>query len=596
MRIRAGASTDIGRVRQNNEDSHLVSPPLYAVADGMGGGAAGEVASGIAVHTLQEFVQGGNGHPPTLSEWVLAANRAIYERAMQRPDEAGMGTTITVVMAEDDRLRLAHVGDSRAYLLRDGDLTQLTEDHTRVNRMLREGLLTEGEAAVHPQRNVVTRALGIGATVQVDETVVRVRNGDRLLLCSDGLSGMVSGDAIESILASSEDPQEAAGRLVEAANEAGGMDNITALVLDVDEVPVTGNATHVDTPPAAGTPLVDAGVPPQPTETEPTGAEPTGAEPAPAQVTQPRATRNRTTQARATRARATQPRATLTRPSEPPPAPPPPVATPPAGRRRSRRALVAAAAIVIVAGAAVGMALALSGGGSGKPVVTASASASQAPAKTEKQAVRDFNRLLARALPWDWPIQPTVFPGLPDDLNALGQTTGTVPTALAARIDRYAGQSVQATGGIRGIDVRATVPAPYTTTRSGLLTVRRYLLEAFQKYEYATRLMQKAVAPDSRRAALVVRARSAEHRASKVYRRGYDALTAVWAGVPSPSSTPSPSPSPQRSTPPPTPAPASPKPTSTRATPKPKPTVTGGSNCVGNICITTPPPPSIGGG
>src|SRR5439155_7926572 len=136
--------------------------------------------------------------------------------------------------------------DSRAYLLRDGDLVQLTEDHTRVNRMLREGLLTQDEAAVHPQRNVVTRALGIGATVQVDETEVRVRDGDRLLLCSDGLSGMVSDQAIERILASSEEPQEAAGRLVEAANQAGGVDNITALVLDVDEVPESSDGTLVD--------------------------------------------------------------------------------------------------------------------------------------------------------------------------------------------------------------------------------------------------------------------------------------------------------------------------------------------------------------
>ena len=230
MRIRAGASTDVGRVRQNNEDSHLVSPPLYAVADGMGGGAAGEVASGLAMHTLQEFVQSGNGHPPTLSEWVVAANRAIFERASERPDEAGMGTTITAVLAEDDRLRLAHVGDSRAYLLRDGDLVQLTEDHTRVNRMLREGLLTQDEAAVHPQRNVVTRALGIGATVQVDETEVRVRDGDRLLLCSDGLTDLVTEDEIAAILRSFPADEAACRSLVDLALERGGRDNVTVIV------------------------------------------------------------------------------------------------------------------------------------------------------------------------------------------------------------------------------------------------------------------------------------------------------------------------------------------------------------------------------
>ncbi|MDP9344049.1 MAG: Stp1/IreP family PP2C-type Ser/Thr phosphatase [Actinomycetota bacterium] len=548
MRIRAGATTDVGRVRQNNEDSHLVSPPLYAVADGMGGGAAGEVASGLAVHTLQEFVQSGNGHPPTLSEWVVAANSAIYERALERPDEAGMGTTITVILAEDDRLRLAHVGDSRAYLLRDGDLTQLTEDHTRVNRMLREGLLTRDEAAVHPQRNVVTRALGIGATVQVDETVVRVRNGDRLLLCSDGLSGMVSDDAIEAILASSEDPQEASRRLVEAANEAGGVDNITALVLDVDEVPETSNETLVDVPPAAGQTLVSD--------------RPGQAVIADGVV-------------------------------QPPPAPPPPVPTEPGGRRRSRRALVAAGAVVIVAATAVAVALALSGGGDGKPAPATPVATSPAAAATEKQAVDTFDQQLQSSLPGSGPIHPSVFPRLPHDLDTLGGTTGKVPQALAARADEYALQSGAAVRGIRRLDVVTIVPAQFGTTRTDLLRVRSDLLNAFQRYQDAAALMQRAVNADKQRTSLVARARSAEQQASAEYTKGYDALVAVWRSVglpvPTPSPSPSPKPSPKASkTPSPTTAP---QPTATKATPKP--TGTGGGRCLGSICFTPPPTPSI---
>ncbi len=546
MRIRAAASTDVGRVRQNNEDSHLLSPPLFAVADGMGGGVAGEVASGIAVQTLQEFVQGGNGHPPTLSEWVLAANRAIYERAMERPDEAGMGTTITVVLAEDDRLHLAHVGDSRAYMLRDGDLTQLTEDHTRVNRMLREGLLTEDEAAVHPQRNVVTRALGIGATVQVDETVVRVRNGDRLLLCSDGLSGMVSDDAIEAILGSSDDPQEATARLVEAANEAGGVDNITALVLDVDDVPETTNETLVAVPASPKQTLVADG---------------------PGQAAVPEET------------------------VQPPPAPPPPVPTEPSPpARRSRRALLAVVAALVLVGAAVGVALALAGGGSGRPKPTPATPVASTQPAAATTAVSEFDRQLAAALPGLGPVQPSIFPRFGQDLDTLGQTTGKVPQALAARADRYALQSGDAVRGIRAIDVTAIVPAKFASTRNELAKVQTDFLVAMQRYQDAASFMQQAVTSEKQRSVLVVKARSDQGNAASRYRTGYEALAAVWRTVgitvPSPSPSPSPKASPSKAAAP------SPKPTATKASPQP--TGGGGNHCVGNICITHPPPtPSI---
>jgi Protein phosphatase 2C len=471
-----------------------------------------------------------------------------------------MGTTITAVLAEDDRLRLAHVGDSRAYLLRDGDLVQLTEDHTRVNRMLREGLLTRDEAAVHPQRNVVTRALGIGATVQVDETEVRVRDGDRLLLCSDGLSGMVSDEAIERILATSEDPQEATGRLVEAANQAGGVDNITALVLDVDEVPETDD----------GTTLVDLAATPEQTLVADGGGQAiaageSAAPPAPDGAVQP------------------------------PPAPPPPVPTEPGGRRGSRRAVLAAVVVVLVVGAAVGAALALGGGGDGKPAPTSPVASPQPSVITEKEAVAAFNQTLQSALPGSGPVQPLVFPRFAQDLDTLGQATGKVPQVLAARADEYALQSRTAVRGIRAIDLGTIVPSQFGQTRSDLAGVGADLLRAFQRYRDAAALMERAVNADKQRSSLAATARSEEQRASAQYRKGYDALVAVWraVGIPVPSPVPSPSPKVPVASPSKTPAPTSapsPKPTATHASPKP--TGGGGHNCVGNICFTTPPQPS----
>ncbi len=242
MKIDAGVATDVGRVREGNEDAFAIEPPLYAVADGMGGHRGGEVASQLALQTVVERFRAGQG---SLADQVQAANRAVYERSATDRKVTGMGTTLTAATVAGDRAHLVHVGDSRAYLLRAGALRQLTEDHTLVNRMLKAGEITEREAAVHPHRNVILRALGQDPDVTIDEQDVGLIEGDRLLLCSDGLTVMVPEDQLQAILeATAGAPQEAAERLVRAANGAGGIDNITVVVLDVLEgdPPASGDA------------------------------------------------------------------------------------------------------------------------------------------------------------------------------------------------------------------------------------------------------------------------------------------------------------------------------------------------------------------
>ena len=232
MRVLAGFATDIGRVRQGNEDCFLAESPLFAVADGMGGHRGGEVASHLALDTVEAMHLRGEG---TLADQVREANRVVYVRSSEDRKVAGMGTTLTAALVDGDGLHLAHVGDSRAYLLRAGSLRQLTDDHTLVNRMVKAGEITREEAAVHPHRNVVTRALGTEPEIPVDEQSVALLEGDRILLCTDGLTGMVTEDQIQAIMESTDDPQESADRLIRAANRAGGIDNITAVVLDVRE-------------------------------------------------------------------------------------------------------------------------------------------------------------------------------------------------------------------------------------------------------------------------------------------------------------------------------------------------------------------------
>ena len=234
MNVSVGAKTDVGRVREGNEDSYLASDPLFVIADGMGGHLAGDVASATAIEVIQERTGDLNADDPqTLAAMVKEANRAIWSKAGDDPSLRGMGTTCTLVLLHAPTAQLAHVGDSRAYLFHDGDLKQVTEDHTLVGRMVREGRLQLEEAERHPQRSIITRALGVDEDVEVDLLTLELVEGDRLLLCSDGLSSMLSHGSIAEILDSTDDAQSAAELLIDRANEAGGEDNITVVVIDI---------------------------------------------------------------------------------------------------------------------------------------------------------------------------------------------------------------------------------------------------------------------------------------------------------------------------------------------------------------------------
>jgi protein phosphatase len=237
MRVASShAVTDPGRKRRRNEDAYVIAPPLFAVADGMGGAQAGEVASGLAAGALEESGANGGGEP-RVSELIQEANRRVHERATTDATTAGMGTTITAALVEPDgRVVFGHVGDSRAYLLRDDRLEQLTDDHTLVAELVRRGELSPGEAEVHPQRSVITRALGTDPDVDVDTFAVDAQPGDIFLICSDGLSSMVDIGDIEAILRRHRDDLAGASRaLIQAANRGGGEDNITAVLFAVDE-------------------------------------------------------------------------------------------------------------------------------------------------------------------------------------------------------------------------------------------------------------------------------------------------------------------------------------------------------------------------
>ena len=219
-----GSRTDIGCLRDHNEDSLVVTPPLFAVADGMGGHAAGEVASEIAVRVLSELAP---EHPDVeaLGRAIEEANRAVIQAAREGRGRQGMGTTMTAAMLEGERLVIAQVGDSRAYLLHQGKLQQLTRDHSLMADMIEAGQLTPEEARTHPQRSVITRALGSDAHLHPDIYEINVETGDRLLICSDGLSGMIFDDQIENTLRRVQDPQRCASQLVNEAIAAGGAAN-----------------------------------------------------------------------------------------------------------------------------------------------------------------------------------------------------------------------------------------------------------------------------------------------------------------------------------------------------------------------------------
>ncbi|HVE92378.1 MAG TPA: Stp1/IreP family PP2C-type Ser/Thr phosphatase [Actinomycetota bacterium] len=233
MRFVTREATHKGLVRSNNEDSVLNTPPLVAVADGMGGYEGGEIASSLTLEVLESWVprlaeRGGQA----LKDAVLDANRTVWSRGKSEPHLAAMGTTLTAGWIQDNTVTVAHVGDSRAYLLRSGQLSQLTQDQTMVQQLVSEGRIAADEAARHPQRSMLLQAIGSDPNVQVDVLNVTLRPGDRLLLASDGLHGYVEDERIRDILGSTEDLAETCRLLVEVSNEAGGHDNVSVVVLE----------------------------------------------------------------------------------------------------------------------------------------------------------------------------------------------------------------------------------------------------------------------------------------------------------------------------------------------------------------------------
>jgi protein phosphatase len=224
------ALTDVGRQREGNEDSMLVRPPLFAVADGMGGAQAGEVASGMAVDALGDVPAEPDNAETALVEAISDANRRIHEGAQEDPSLSGMGTTLTACLVHDGKVTIGHVGDSRAYRWRDGELAQLTDDHSLVAELERHGKLTAAEARVHPQRSMILRALGIAAEVEVDTYCFEGHEDDLFMLCTDGLCGLVHDAVIAEVLGSAESLEAAAAKLIELANLSGGPDNITTVL------------------------------------------------------------------------------------------------------------------------------------------------------------------------------------------------------------------------------------------------------------------------------------------------------------------------------------------------------------------------------
>jgi protein phosphatase len=238
----AAAHTDPGRKRRRNEDNYVCAPPLFAVTDGMGGAQAGELASALAAEALREGAGGGFGDQRA-EELVQEANRRVFERASSDASASGMGTTATVALVDEasGRVFFGHVGDSRAYLIRDGSLEQLTDDHSLVAELVRSGKLSPKEAETHPQRSVITRVLGTDQNVDVDTFAIEGRQGDLYLICSDGLSTMVGDEAILDVAERYRgDLDEAVRSLLAEANRGGGEDNITAVMFELADAPADG--------------------------------------------------------------------------------------------------------------------------------------------------------------------------------------------------------------------------------------------------------------------------------------------------------------------------------------------------------------------
>lgn len=239
MKIASYGKTDVGKVRELNEDNYLISEEhgLLLVADGMGGHAAGEVASALAVQVISSYLdensdeQGEKLPQEFMTEAIERANQMIHAEAADTEEKKGMGTTIVAALIQDNHAYVAHVGDSRAYLLRQGQLEGLTSDHSWVNFQVQIGNITEEQAKYHPLKNIITKALGIQDSVDVEMSKIRLLNGDRLLLCSDGLTGMVPDDDILRVLTEHEDDlDKAVQELIELALENGGEDNVTAVL------------------------------------------------------------------------------------------------------------------------------------------------------------------------------------------------------------------------------------------------------------------------------------------------------------------------------------------------------------------------------
>jgi PPM family protein phosphatase len=241
---RVATITDTGRKRRRNEDAFVSEPPLFAIADGMGGAQAGEVASRLAAAALREGATGAPGGEERIFELIQEANRRVYDRSSTDPATSGMGTTMTVALVEGANVAFGHVGDSRAYLIRDGEMEQLTEDHSLVNELLKSGKLSPEEAGMHPQKAVITRAVGTDPDVDVDTFTVPTHAGDLFLLCSDGLTDVVPEEEIlELVERNRGDIEDALRALVKEANRGGGEDNITVVAFEIADEAVHDGST-----------------------------------------------------------------------------------------------------------------------------------------------------------------------------------------------------------------------------------------------------------------------------------------------------------------------------------------------------------------
>ncbi|HSJ45023.1 MAG TPA: Stp1/IreP family PP2C-type Ser/Thr phosphatase [Euzebyales bacterium] len=237
MRLSSAAGSHVGLIRPQNEDSYLCEPPLYVVADGLGGHAAGEVASALVVERLGELRfdedTTADAAQHALTEAVRDANRRIHHSAAEDPQHAGMGTTVTAAVAVGETLCFAHVGDSRGYLLRGDGLSQITEDHTPVQRAVRAGVISAEEALHHPSRHVLAQAVGLDVDVEIDTPRVDLQPGDRVVLCTDGMTDPIPDADIPGVIGDADTPEAVVEALITAALQRGGPDNVTIVVIDV---------------------------------------------------------------------------------------------------------------------------------------------------------------------------------------------------------------------------------------------------------------------------------------------------------------------------------------------------------------------------